>query len=121
MYIASKSTKRIYEVGIKYNGVGLAGTLENICDYPHRVKSVSYLCFQQDVGFFVSVPDQNGGVFKLTLEQQIWEAILPASPTLQVHGLAIMNEHLVFSNTVLHKIQMVREDNFVNLSGSGQV
>ena len=46
---------------------------------------------------------------------------MAATANVQVQGLAVMNNRLLFTNPASHKIQMIQDDNIVDVAGSGDV
>lgn len=115
LYAAVRSSHVIYELSIKKNGFGLTAKKELVSNNPDGVQTVSDITVHAG-RIFIASAGEHGGI--MHYQNKTWVSVLQSTQDVHVHGLAFLNELLLFTDPKHHRICTHKDNQVQTWAGS---
>ena len=120
LFVSSSAERRIYQILIQKDGVGLVGSVTQLLTYPANVAKITSTTTFNGNLFFSSEGTQ-GGLFQVNLNSKVVTCLVKASPHCEVHGIAPYNRGITFSDPKTRQVKQYTCSTRVSiLAGTGK-
>ena len=96
--------RKVYQVLIQKDGVGLVGSVTQLFSYPDNADKVTSMITSNGNLYFSSEGPQ-GGLFQANLDSKEITCLVRASPHCEVHGIAPFKQGIAFSDPKTHQVK----------------